>query len=380
MTLSPVGERDRLLAPDLARGVMLALIAVANSALFLYGRPYGIRQHVIEHGLADRVVSAVSLTFVDARAYPMFAALFGYGMAQMWNRRRDDAEGRAVLRRRSLWLLAFGAAHGLLLFPGDVLGLYGLLGLLMCRLTRVRGRMLLAAAAAWLVPVAVISALVYGGPAGTTQRAYLWSLAVPDPVTALALRPLEWVMTPFGMTGAVTAALVGVWAGRRSLLSRADATVLRRAAVAGPLVAVAGGLPVGLVAAGAVTVHDPAAVMALNAVHVVTGVAGGLGYAALIALLARRIGQRRGPVVTALSSCGQRSLSCYLLQSVVFVALLPPYTAGLGARLGSAATAALALLTWAGIVVMAELMRAAGTRGPAETLLRRLTYARQGRP
>ncbi|WP_235855065.1 hypothetical protein [Nonomuraea aridisoli] len=259
MTLSPVGERDRLLAPDLARGVMLALIAVANSALYLYGRPYGIRQHVVEHGLADRVVSALSLTFVDARAYPMFAALFGYGMAHIWRRRRDDAEGRAVLRRRSRWLLAFGAVHGLLLFPGDVLGLYGLLGLLMCRLMRARGRLLLAAAALWLMPVAVISALVYGGPAGT-QRAYLWSLAVPDPVTALALRPLEWVMTPFGLTGAVTAALVGVWAGRRSLLSAAgpaDAALLRRAAVVGPLAAVAGGLPAGLVAAGVVTVHAP---------------------------------------------------------------------------------------------------------------------------
>ncbi|MFI7611170.1 hypothetical protein ACIBP6_08115 [Nonomuraea terrae] len=82
-----------------------------------------------------------------------------------------------MLRRRGRGLLAFGAAHGLLLFPGDVLGL---LGLLMCRLMRVRGRMLPATAAAWLVPVAVISALVYGGPSGTTQRAYLWSLAVPD--------------------------------------------------------------------------------------------------------------------------------------------------------------------------------------------------------
>ncbi|WP_235855064.1 DUF418 domain-containing protein [Nonomuraea aridisoli] len=116
--------------------------------------------------------------------------------------------------------------------------------------------------------------------------------------------------------------------------------------------------------------------MAVNAIHVVTGVAGGLGYAALIGLPARRVGARRGPVVTALSSCGQRSLTCYLLQSVVFVALLPPYTAGLGGRLGPAATAALALLTWAGIVVMAELMRRTGARGPAETLLRRLTYAR----
>ena len=39
-----ISPRDRALAPDLARGLMLALIALANSVLYLYGRPYG-RSH-----------------------------------------------------------------------------------------------------------------------------------------------------------------------------------------------------------------------------------------------------------------------------------------------------------------------------------------------
>ncbi|MFD8563679.1 DUF418 domain-containing protein [Streptosporangium canum] len=372
--LRPVEQGARQLAPDLARGIMLALIAVANSAIYLYGRPYGIRQHIIEHGWADRVASAVSMTVVDARAYPMFAALFGYGMVQIWNRRRDDAEGRRVLRRRSRWLLAFGAVHATLLFSGDVLGVYGLVGLVLVRLLRVRDRVLLVLAACWLVPVALSSALVYSTPEGTAQRSYLWSFAIEDPLTALALRPLEWMMNPIGMLGVGTAALVGVWAGRRALLSSPDR--LRRAALWGPLIGAAGGLPVGLIAAGVLAVHDPVVVMALNAVHVVTGIAGGLGYAALIAVLADRIGQRLGPVGTALAACGQRSLTCYLLQSVVFVVLLSPYVGGLGGRLGSAATVTLALLTWAGTVVVAEVMRRAGTRGPAEALLRRLIYPR----
>ncbi|MFC4014053.1 DUF418 domain-containing protein [Nonomuraea purpurea] len=373
--LNPVGESARRLAPDLARGVMLALIAVANSAVYLYDRPYGIRQHIIEHGVADRVASLLSMTFVDARAYPMFAALFGYGMVQIWNRRGDDAEGRRVLRRRSLWLLAFGAVHGVLLFSGDVLGVYGLVGLVLCRLLRVRDRTLLVIAAAWLVPTAVSSALVYSTPEGASERAFFWSFAVDDPTLAIALRAIEWVMTPIGLMGVGAAALVGVWAGRRDLLSE-PGRLVRRAAVWGPLAGALGGAPVGLIAVGVLTVSDPVTVMALNALHAVTGIAGGLGYAAVIGLLAQRIGTRRGPVVTALAACGQRSMTCYLLQSVVFVALLSPYTAGLGGRLGSAATVALALVTWAGIVVVAELMRRSGVRGPAETLLRRLTYRR----
>ncbi|MBG0816317.1 DUF418 domain-containing protein [Planomonospora sp. ID82291] len=371
--LRPVGEGERTLAPDLARGVMLALIAVANSALYLYGRPYGMRQHIIEHDLPDRVATALTMTLVDGRAYPMFAALFGYGMVQIWNRRRDDAEGRRVLKRRSLWLLVFGAVHAVLLFSGDVLGVYGLLGLGLCRLLRVRDRTLLVLAGVWLVPVALLSALAYSTPRATAERSIFWSLAVEDPLAALALRPFEWVMTPVGMTGVFTAALVGAWAGRRELLA-APGALVRRAAVWGPLAGALGGLPVGLAATGFLEAGGPAAVMALNAVHAVSGIAAGLGYAALIALLARRIGTRRGRLVTALSACGQRSMTSYLLQSVVFTALLPPYTIGLGGSLGSAATVALAVGTWAATVAAAESMRRAGVRGPAETLLRRLAY------
>ncbi|MEV0613511.1 DUF418 domain-containing protein [Nonomuraea sp. NPDC050404] len=373
--LKPVGERERLLAPDLARGVMLALIAVANSAVYLYGRPYGIRQHVIEQGLLDRVTSALSMTLVDARAYPMFAALFGYGMVQIWNRRRSDDEGRRVLKRRSLWLLAFGLVHAVLLFSGDVLGVYGLLGLLLVRLLRVRDRTLLIIAGVWLIPVAVSSALAFSTPYGSAERSFFWSFAVADPLAAMGLRAVEWLMNPFGMMGVVTAALVGVWAGRKELMSAPD-RVVRRAAVWGPLTAILGGLPVGLAAGHFLILDGQGTMLALNALHVVTGIAGGLGYAALIGLIAQRIGRRRGAIVTALSACGQRSLTCYLLQSVVFVALLAPYTAGLGGTLGSAATLVLALATWAATVVLADVMRRRGARGPAERLLRRLSYPR----
>ena len=52
------------------------------------------------------------------------------------------------------------------------------------------------------------------------------------------------------------------------------------------------------------------------------GVAGGVGYAALFALAAAAIGERRGIVVRALTAVGKRSLSSYLLQSVLLVPAL----------------------------------------------------------
>jgi uncharacterized membrane protein YeiB len=72
--------------------------------------------------------------------------------------------------------------------------------------------------------------------------------------------------------------------------------------------------------------------------------------------------------------CGQRSLSCYLGQSVLFVALLPAWTLGLGGRLTVAEAALLAVGVWLVLLVAAVVAARAGYRGPAETLLRRFTY------
>jgi uncharacterized membrane protein YeiB len=110
--------------------------------------------------------------------------------------------------------------------------------------------------------------------------------------------------------------------------------------------------------------------------HALCGYAGGLGYAALFGLLAIRLGRRGAlpALPSALQSCGQRSLSCYLAQSVAFAALLPAWTFGLGAGAHMWQTALYALGTWLVILLVAAAAERAAHRGPAEVLLRRLTY------
>jgi uncharacterized membrane protein YeiB len=208
------------------------------------------------------------------------------------------------------------------------------------------------------------------------ERSFFWSFETADPIEALFLRPLEWLMTPIGIVGVGGAVLVGTWAARRGILTDPSAhrPLLVRTAAIGLTTAVAGGLPVGL-AVG--RFWEPTSLLVLwgaSALHAVTGIAGGLGYAAAIGLVAIRIGNRPGRVVQALVACGQRSLSCYLFQSAVFVALLMPYTLGLGRTLGTGGAAIIALGTWLVSVVLADLFRRAGWRGPAEVVLRRLTY------
>jgi uncharacterized membrane protein YeiB len=83
-------------------------------------------------------------------------------------------------------------------------------------------------------------------------------------------------------------------------------------------------------------------------------------------------------VVRALAALGQRSLSGYLFQSVAWLVLVPPFAIALGAHVESPtfAAAGSALAVWLISVAAADLMRRHGYRGPAELLLRRLTYGR----
>jgi uncharacterized membrane protein YeiB len=116
-----------------------------------------------------------------------------------------------------------------------------------------------------------------------------------------------------------------------------------------------------------------------GSLHTLGGYPGGLGYAAVFGrVVAGSVTARGGRVVagsvTVLAAGGQRSLSCYLGQSVLFVALLPAWTLGLGARLTVAQAALLAVGVWLALLLVAVASARARWRGPAEVLLRRLTY------
>ena len=78
----------------------------------------------------------------------------------------------------------------------------------------------------------------------------------------------------------------------------------------------------------------------------------------------------------ALAAVGERSLTCYLLQSVMLAPLLAPWGLALGDGLGTAAAYGIALSVWLVTVLVAVALGSTGRRGPLEVLLRRLTYGR----
>ena len=142
-------------SPDVARGFMLLLISLANITFWT-----GVARVSAPNDAADTAWLWVRTLLIDARSYPLFAMLFGFGLVTMVNRRivsgtqsylqslpgveagreptaqeeawaREQAtvDARRLVRRRGLWMVLFGAAHAVL-FSGDVIAAYGLVAVI----------------------------------------------------------------------------------------------------------------------------------------------------------------------------------------------------------------------------------------------------------
>ena len=394
----------RALAPDIARGFMLLLIAIANVSWHLWGHPTGLSSaHPTDGGPVDTVLATLSLIFVDGRIYPMFAFLFGYGMVQFARSRAGrgipaQSIGRMLVRRH-IWLIVFGFVHALLLFNGDVLGAYGLAGLVLGGIFFRRTDRTLKIVSWVFAGLLALFALLAGAMAALML---LLPSEVKDEITASMAAQSGSLTDAFsGQSNFFLAALArgGMWlvstpatllmltfplaivlgwlAARRGLLEApADhRRTLARIAVWGILIGAVGALPDALVFAGVLPLPEMIA-WAFSGLNAVTGVAGGIGYAALFGLLALRIGSAPGVIGRAVAGIGRRSLSFYLLQSVVFAPLLTAWGFGLGQHIGTTGAFAIAVAVWVLSLVLAIVLDAQNRRGPAEVLLRRLTYGR----
>jgi len=389
----PVTGAERALAPDLIRGGMLLLIGLANAANYAFAGQPGLNGS--PHGL-ERILNFLKLTLVDARAYPVFAVMFGYGLVQLARRQRNSgttASGvRKILLKRNAWLVAFGLAHATFLYFGDFLGAYGIVGIICTLVLLNRGdrfhKVVLWIWGAQVVYVivtagmAVFATLTSSGPAHTMANKPNASLAATDYSSSLIHRLQEYPTHTATVLGFTVIVWLGIWAARKQLLENPQAhkALLTRVAAVCMSITVIGGLPLALVAAGWLHV-DKAAVDSMTFLHNLSGQFGGPGYIALFALLVGKLTANRRPAelgvpVQAITALGQRSMSGYLFQSVSWLLLLAPFTLNLGDRLGSTGftAAAVAVLVWTVSVVAAYQMKKSSYRGPAETLLRKLTY------
>jgi uncharacterized protein len=133
--LQPASER--LLHLDVLRGFALFGILLVNFEWFT--RPIQAIVFGTDPTLdgIDLAVDWLIRVLAEGKFYPIFSMLFGAGFALMAERARDrQAAFGGVYARRLLLLAAFGLAHMVLVWAGDILLVYALTGFVMVALFR----------------------------------------------------------------------------------------------------------------------------------------------------------------------------------------------------------------------------------------------------
>jgi uncharacterized protein len=141
----PVDSNERIIELDALRGVALGGIVVANARQLLL--PWDIADYPLPNGsprwLAWLDWSAFH-ALIDLKFLTLFSLLFGIGFAVQGQRlKARGAAFTAVYMRRALILAVFGLAHGLLLYPAEVLLPYAVAGVALLALDRLAPRTLI---------------------------------------------------------------------------------------------------------------------------------------------------------------------------------------------------------------------------------------------
>lgn len=168
--LSPVAPSRRLHILDVLRGFAILGILFVN--IHFYSRPiYSVFRDVAGlAGSADGVVKSATIFLATEKFFSILSVLFGLGMAIMYERAcRKGVRFGPLYLRRLVGLFAIGIAHALLLYAGDFIGNYAVLGLPLFFFRKTGSRALLAWSAVFLlVPCFMMAQGLFSRPPEAT--------------------------------------------------------------------------------------------------------------------------------------------------------------------------------------------------------------------
>lgn len=358
--------RDRSPLPDVLRGLALAGILIVNMqdfAGFRVWRQYGL----------DSAAQVITDVLANGRFISIFAMLFGWGAAGLLAR-----QGANLFVKRHLVLLLVGSLHFILVWHGDIISNYALLGLTMLLFRNLGAGALVGAATlmgGWWLFTGVLAALTYFNGPAVPRSANLPDIAPGMTyLQIMTARAQEFLGDLIGgslYNGFWLVALfcLGAAAQRMNLLTRPQEHVplLRKLAVWGTLIGVILGIWLAYLNMHA----DYASALLGIPVRMGGGLAGALGYVGLIGLLTV---QGRLGWLKHFASSGRVAMSNYLAQSLVMTTVFYPYAGAQWGRWGAASTLALALAFGAVQVWLSGLIVQRYGSGPMERLVRRLVY------
>ena len=375
-------DRDNF--PDALRGFALIGIALVNAPFLAMNSSLGILG-VDVTGSENFVPAFLITSLALGKFYLLFSFLFGYSAGYILKADRVNVKRWLA---RAVVLILFGVLHGVFLWHGDILFLYGVLAIplaaLYFRSEKAIRRWIKIIYITNAALLSLLALLLYVGELlgedlgdTATVSSLDSSLVVGSFLDNAGARFDVWFDgLPFGflLQGpfAFAAFLVGVLAARKRFLADgANSVTMKKFAVWGFAI----GLPLQLSAAWFSLANQQSASYSVGAElgwFTVTFVSAPLlsaGYLGVLWLLMQRYKRGFG----LLAAAGRHSLSVYIGQSVIFAFCFSAWGLGLFGALNLTAVTLIALGAWLVLAGLAVLNSRYFSSGPLEWVLKRTT-------
>lgn len=131
-TLSPVKTAEREIFMDVLRGFAILGIFIANlgTGFSWYKESASLTGPMLLPGW-DHKMNYLHHMFIEGKFYSIFSLLFGWGIALQVKRGiNKGTDALPTIKRRLVFMLLLGACH-LLIWPGDIVFFYAMLGFLL---------------------------------------------------------------------------------------------------------------------------------------------------------------------------------------------------------------------------------------------------------
>lgn len=376
----PVLANERVQTLDIIRGLCLLGILVINVFGFFLPMPY-IDLYAWYRGSPFELVVYENIAiYIQGSIYPLFAMLFGYGVAMQYTKATNSGVSfYSFAPRRFTILLIIGVVHGVVIWWGDILTAYAICAFVLLAFIRFHSKDLLLSAlmlnSLWhLYMLFVLGYFVFRD---VVMELYIDIEAIEGVVTAYTLgswsdsfmqraEDFFYMFQPFmWLTTLLAYMLVGAAASKWRLIERAR----ERKRFWFILMTIT--LALGIYMKSLFVFGDGTYLQ----YYVQTFVGGPLvaiGYASVVVLLCTMPFVQR--LCKPFASIGRMSMTMYLMQSVVMTTLSYSYGAALYGKLDVYDMLYVALGLYVLQVIIAELYFMKFAQGPIEACWKRLAY------
>ena len=395
--MGPVKAHERIVTLDILRGMALLGVLVVHgnwvfNQLWFFAPE---NQAALSRFSLDAVAYFGIETLFEGKAITIFSFLFGLGIAlQMGRAREKGIRVVPFFSRRLAILFVIGVFHAVLLFHGDILIVYAVLGFILLLFRARTDRTLLL----WAGGIVMAAVLIFGGmrwwdaaanvepAAWSGYRALVENLSSSDVATVLAANVGLLINRITGgsiweIQGVFLAVfLIGMLVGRRRIFENVGVhrNGFRRVRTWGLAV----GIPLSIVMAMWSVIIPPEwldaapwLAMARWVVYIVSPLVLAAGYIAAVTLMLHEseAWKRRFSVFAPV---GRMALTNYIAQSVMAVLIFYGPGLGLTGQIGPAMALGVTLSLFTAQILWSHWWLARFRYGPLEWLWRVATYGK----